>query len=196
MFKDFDTSIIDKYLKEKFPIIFDLKFDGLMLLVGGTVKDLMMGKENSKDLDFTLLTQREGNVLEFINKYHLDVYGTIENGYKIKYNDIFISIKVLHDLYYAGHLSTDYLFYDINRKMLIPIGIKKAIRKNQIIDYYYQGYYRPKYRMEKAKEFLTYLNGKKKHRVKYKYNRLFNILKSFLCNPKKLFMRNKNVKRI
>lgn len=190
MFKDFDVNIIDNYLKEKFPIVLEFEFDGLMLLIGGTIKDLMMGKKNSRDIDFTLLTQKKGNLDEFIKKYQLNVIATITNGCAIKYNDTYICIKTLNDLYYSGHLSTDYLFYDIKRKQLIPIGIKKCIEKNTITDYCYKGYYKPKRRLKKAKEFLYYLNGNKKPKVKRKYNLVFNLFLSFIKHPTKLFKRS------
>ena len=190
MFKDFDTTIIDKYLKNNFPQILEYSFDGLMLLIGGTIKDLIMGKNKSKDLDFTLITQKEGNVKEFIKKYKLNVIKEINDGYVIKYNNIYISIKTLSCFCDAVHLNTDHLYYDIKRKQLIPIGIKYAIEKNIIIDYYYHGYYRPKKRIKKAKIFLNYLNHKKNSKVKYKYNRIYYLLRSFIKHPQKLFKGN------
>ncbi len=41
-----------------------------------------------KDLDFTLLTQGEPNIEEFISKYKLNYKKNIYRGYKISYNEI------------------------------------------------------------------------------------------------------------
>ena len=122
MFKDFDVNEIDKVLKEKFNIIFDFDFDGLLLLLG-SVKDIITKKNNIKDLDFSLLTTSKGNIEEFIKKNNLKSKRNIYHGYKINYNNIEIDITYVNDLYDAGHLSTDYLFYDVKRKILIPIGM-------------------------------------------------------------------------
>ena len=186
MFKDFDVNKIDIFLKNSFPMIFDFEFDGLLLLIGGTVKDIIMGKEDIKDLDFTLYTNGKGNVLEFINKYHLKSKRNIYRGYKITYNKLDIDITAINDLYEAGHLNTDFLFYDIKRKVLIPIGIKKAVVENKIIDYYYQGYFRPKERIKKAREFLYFMNKKGGAKLKYAYNRPLYVFKALLKHPYKV----------
>ena len=187
MFKDFDVNIIDKYLKEKFPIVFNFDFDGLLLLHGSTIPNLMMGKKESRDLDFTLLTFSEGNIQEFIDKYKIEVVRKLKNGYRLKYKGTQIDIKVEPDLNLPGSLNTDRLFYDIKRKILIPIGIKHAIEKNEIVEYTYNGFFRPRQRMKNAKIFLTFLNHKKHHKVKYKYNRIHCLIKSFINNPQKIF---------
>ena len=185
MFNDFNPEIIDKFLKEKFPLIFDFSFNGWLLLIGGTVKDIIMGKEDIKDLDFTLYTNGRGNIEEFIRKYHLRSKRNIYRGYKISYHGLDIDMTACNDLYEAGHLSTDFLFYDVKRKVLIPIGIKKAIETNKIIDYYYQGYFRPKERLRKAREFLYFMNKKGGAKLKYAYNRFFSLIKAFLKHPEK-----------
>ena len=185
MFKDFNPEIIDKYLKENFPIILDFEFDGWLLLIGGTVKDIIMGKDNIKDLDFTLYTTGRGNIEEFIKKNHLKSRRNIYRGYKITYHNLDIDITVCNDLYEAGHLSTDFLFYDVKRKTLIPIGIKKSVETNKIIDYYYQGYFRPKERLRKAREFLYFMNKKGGAKLKYSYRRPLSLLKAFFKHPEK-----------
>ena len=187
MFKDIDVNKIDNFLKDKFDIIFDFEFDGLLLLIGGTVKDLIMGRDNIKDLDFTLYTTNKGNIEEFIKKYHLKSKRNIYRGYKINYKGMDIDITTCNDLYDAGHLSTDFLFYDVKRKKLIPIGIKKSIQENRIIDYYYQGYFRPKERIKKAKNFLYFMNKKGGAKLRYRYNRIFYLLKALFKHPEKTY---------
>ena len=196
MFKDFDVNIIDEYLKEKFPVVLKFKFNGLMLLRGGTLRDLIMGKNDSKDLDFVLLTQGKWNMEEFIQKYNIEVLKASSRGigYKLKYNDVTVDMFCTNDLYKSAHLSTDFLFYDINRKILIPIGIKQSIKKNIIYDYRYQQYYKTKKRVEKSKKFLTYLNHKKKPRVIYKYNRPYYLFLALCKKIKRHFRRDPNVK--
>lgn len=189
MFENIDTTKIDKYIKEKINIILEFEFDGLILLFGGGLKDLVMDKKNVRDLDFLFLTKKEGNIKDFIRKYNLNAKKNKYFGYNIIYNGISIDITCVNDLYKTGHYSTDFLFYDIKRKILIPIGIKRTLKKNAVIDYCYNGYYKPKRRLKKAKEFVRFMNNKRYVRVIYNYFRPFHILKSFLLHPDKLFIR-------
>lgn len=178
---------IDKYLHENFDIIFDFEFDGLFLLFGGAVKDLIMDRP-IKDLDFILLTQTEGNIEEFLEKNKIEyAMGPMCKCYRFFYNNIQIDITKTNDLYYAGNLNTDRLFYDLKRKQLIPIGISYAIEKKTIVDYYYQGYFKIKKRIKKAKSFINFMNkNKSKIKVKYKYNILFRLCRAFFKRPRKI----------
>lgn len=188
MFNKEDAEKIDKVLKEKFSIIFDFNFDGLILLYGGAVKEIIMGKQ-WKDLDFVLLTQSEGNVKEFLDKYKIRYEITKYSGaYVFSYNGVPADIYITNDLYSCGNLNTDKLFYDIKRKQLIPIGIKYALNENEIVEIYYDGYFKIKQRIKKAKTFINFMNkNNKKIKVRYKYNRFFKLIISFFKNPYKIF---------
>lgn len=187
MFSEEDANKIDEYLHKNFNIIYDFKFNGLILLLGGAVKDLIMGR-SVNDLDFTLLTQGEDNIKEFLDKYKIKYTLTpYRKVYRFFYNGIQIDINKTDDLYYTGNLSTDMLFYDIKNRQFIPIGIRQAIEKNEVIDYYYQGYFQIQKRIRKAKKFINYINKNNENvRVKYKYNRFIKLLIAFLKDPLKI----------
>ena len=150
MFEKEIINKLDDLIKTKFPQILNFKFDGIILLIGGAIKDVIMDKP-IKDLDFTLLTNGKGNVLEFIKHNNFKYKKNKYRGYKIIHKNIEIDIDTTNDLLDVGHLNTDFLFYDAMRKQLIPIGIKQAINKKIIYEYYYQGYKIPQKRIKKAK---------------------------------------------
>ena len=187
MFTKEDVEKIDKVLREKISIIFDFEFDGLILLSGGAVKEIIMEKP-WKDLDFVLLTQNKGNAKEFLDKYKIKYeIAKYSKAYLFCYNGVSADIYITNDLYSVGNLNTDKLFYDIKRKELIPIGIKYALSKNQIVEIYYGGYFKIKQRIKKAKKFINYMNkNNKKVKVRYNYNRFFKLLRSLLKRPYKI----------
>ncbi len=127
MFENIDINKLDKSIRELFPMIYDFEFNGLILLFGGSIKDIIMNKP-IKDLDFVLLTTKDGEIEKYIDKYDLKFKRNIYKGYKITYNGLDVDLTCTSDLYDAGHLSTDFLFYDIKRKVLIPMGIKNTIK--------------------------------------------------------------------
>lgn len=186
MFENIDLNKLDKSIRKLFPVIYEFEFNGLILLFGGSIKDIIMNKP-IKDLDFVLLTTKDGEIERFIDKYDLKFKKNIYKGYKIKYNGLDIDLTCTDDLYDAGHLSTDFLFYDIKRKILIPMGIKNTIRKNVVIEYYYQSYFRTKVRVKKAKKFVEFLSeDKKRVKIKRRYNRVYELIKSFFRHPSKI----------
>lgn len=187
MFSKDDVEKIDRVLREKFNIIFDFEFDGLILLAGGAVKEIIMGKP-WKDLDFVLLTQNKGNAKEFLDKYKIKYkIAKYSRAYLFSYQGVPADIYTTNDLYSVGNLNTDKLFYDIKRKQLIPIGIECAIKEKKIVEIYYDGYFKIKQRRKKAQIFLNYMNkNNKKVKVKYNYNRFFKLFISLLKSPYKL----------
>lgn len=186
MFNKEQIEKIDQYLHKNFDIIFDFEFTGLMLLFGGAVKDIIMDKPIN-DLDFLLLTQTDDNIKQFLDIYKLTYKQNKYKGYSIIYNDIKIDINITNDLYYTGTLNTDMLFYDIKNKQLIPIGIKYALVKNEIVEYYYKGYFKARRRIKRGKNFIKFINNNNKRvKVRYNYNRFFQLIFSFLKNPQKI----------
>lgn len=189
MFNKINTKKIDKYLNKYFPIIYEFKFNGLILLLGGVIKNISMNKD-SKDIDFVLLTDQKDNIEDFINKFDLQYTMNAFNGYKIHYNGLEIDIFAVNDLFKAGHYNTDYLFYDINRRELIPISINYSIKNNEIIEVndFYLNTKRERARLKKQKQFINFLNdNNKKIKVKYAHNQLIVLFKRFIKNPKKAF---------
>ena len=78
---------IDILIKEKFPIIYEYKFDGIVLLFGGTIRNIIMGTP-IKDLDFVILTQEKCQILDFIEKNKLKYKKNLLDSYKILWNNI------------------------------------------------------------------------------------------------------------
>ena len=186
MFSEKDIEKIDSYLHKNFDIIFDFKFNGIMLLIGGAVKDLIMG-EPINDLDFVLLTQEKPNIEKFLKKNKIQYKLSKYKRYHFIYNDIQIDMAVTNDLYCSGNLNTDMLFYYIDEKQIIPIGIKNSMEKKEIIDYYYQGYFKTRKRIAKAKKFIHFMN-KNNSRIKVKccYNVFLKLFVATLKNPSRL----------
>ena len=189
---------IDKFLRENLDIMFEFKFNGLLLFWGGALKGFIMDTP-IRDYDFVLLTQEEDNILDFIKKYKLKYEINPGHGYTIFYNDLLVGLSSKKDLTYNSSYNTDLLFYDIHRKQFIPIGIKQALVKRQVLVYDYQGYPRieqrehMKNRLKTAKKFIQFMNNDN-NRVrivrKNKYYR--RLLIGFLKHPskiKKLFRR-------
>jgi len=198
MFTKEQINKIDKFLHENFEIMFEFEFNGLLLLMGGAVKGFIMDTP-IRDFDFVVLTQENDNILEFIRKYKLKYKINPGHGYTINYNNFLIGLSSTNDLSKVGILSTDFLFYDIHRKQLIPIGIKNSIKKRKIIDVGYFGYpryeqrVRLKKRKEFAKKFVQFMNNDNKRVRVVRKNKYFRrMFFGFLRNPfkiKKLFRR-------
>lgn len=187
MFENVDIDKIDKIIHEKFPIIYEYEFNGLILLFGGAVKDIIMNRQ-VKDLDFILLTTKDDEIKKFVEHYNFNCKKLIYKGYKINYNDMDIDLTYTNDLFEAGHLSTDFLFFAVKRKVLIPMGIKDSIKKCTVIDYYYQSYFRAKVRVKKAKKFIEFFQKDNKNiKFKIKYNKIFELTKAFFKHPNRIF---------
>ena len=156
------------------------------MLFGGAVKDLIMDKPIN-DLDLILLTQDRDNIKFFFKKNRINYKENKYKGYNFYYNNIKIDISSTNDLYKVGALNTDRLFYDVNNKQFIPIGIDSAIKKSTIVEYYYQGYFKGLKRIKKAKQFINFMNKNNLSiKVKYKYNRLFYLIIGVFKAPHKI----------
>ena len=132
MLKDFDTGKLDKLIKEKFPIIYEYDFGGIVFLVGGAIRNTIMGTE-IKDLDFNILSQKEDRIKDFIKKYNLSYRINAFGGYKIRYNGFDIDIHTTDDLLTMTY-DVDMLFYDIEMKMLISWGAFRAYERRTITE--------------------------------------------------------------
>lgn len=182
---------IDSFLHKNCDIIFDFEFNGLLLLFGGAVPSLIMDLPVN-DIDIVLLTQEDDNVLKFMKKYNLDYKMKSNYVYEFKYNNYSIDLSVTNDLFNCGY-NTDLLFYDIHRKQIIPIGIKRAIDKRLIEIYGYRGYPKiqirkhMKKRLEKAKKFIKFMNNDNAFvRVNRKNKYYLRLFLGFLKKPIKI----------
>jgi len=163
---------IDDLIKEKFPIIYDYNFDGIVLLYGGTVRNLIMD-ENINDFDFVILTQAECQILDFIRKFKLKYYKNEGNGYKILFNGFTIDMISKNDLLDVVVYDCDALFYDIYKHMFISCGAINAFKKRVVteINSQEEPLYSNKKRLKKIIEFIKHISKSNK-KVKVKQNKI------------------------
>ena len=91
-------SKIDNFINEKFPFIYDYEFDGIVLLCSGAIRSLIMGVP-VKDLDFVLLTQKEGQIKDFVRKFKFKyVINERKNNYEKAYQLHQEQVQLRHHL--------------------------------------------------------------------------------------------------
>lgn len=197
MLSNIDLNKIEKVIKDNFSIIYDYKFNGLVLLYGGAIRDIIMNKE-VHDFDFVILSQSDSGIKEFINKYKLEYSINIFGGYKINYNGVEVDIFSTDDLLDCADYDADLLFYDIDKKILIPCGPIHAYETRTIteINNDKEALFVYKKRLNKLIEFIKYITGSnrrvkvkmniflKKYKllkriIRYKINRIKNIKNSY-----------------
>lgn len=171
MLNDVDVNVIDKFIHETFPIIYDFKFDGIVLLFGGSIRSLIMG-EKVRDLDFVVLSQKKCEIKQFLDKYHIKYKYNVFGGYKINYNGMEIDLSTIDDLLDVATYDTDLLFFDIEKKLLIPIGATFSYKNRTItqMNFDKQPTVGDKRRLKKLIRFVKYITGSNK-RVKVKRKR-------------------------
>ena len=168
---------IDKLIKEKFGIIYEYKFEGIVLLYGGTIKNVIMNSK-IKDFDFVILTQGKCEVLDFIKKFKLRYTRNAGGGYKILWEDFSIDMFSVDDLLSAGIYDMDMLFYDIENHLFIPCGALRAIDNRTIteVNSDKEPIFSNKLRLKKIIKFMKYATKNDK-RVKVKQNKVLWELK-------------------
>lgn len=178
-------SKIDNFINEKFPFIYDYEFDGIVLLCSGAIRSLIMGVP-VKDLDFVLLTQKEGQIKDFVRKFKFKYVINTFGAYKLKYKNFNIDFFSVNDLLDAATYDMDMMFYDINKHMFINCGIMKAIESRKIteINNKKQPIYTDKVRLGKMSSFIKYVTNSNKM-VKIKKNRLLWKYKMFVKKVKR-----------
>lgn len=167
-----NASKLDELIKVRFPIIYDFKFDGIVLLYGGAIKNIIMDTD-VHDLDFVILTQGECQILEFIYKFKLKYTKNAGGGYKIFYNNFTIDICSCNDLQETAIYDIDLLFYDIEQRLFIGCGVMNAIENRTITEVNddKNPLYSNKRRVKKLIKFVKYVTNSNK-RVKVKQNKL------------------------
>ena len=178
---------VEKVIKDKFPLIYEYNFDGIVLLYGGTIKNVMM-KSIVHDLDFAILTQGKCQIIDFINKFKLKYYKNAGGGYKILYDNFTIDIASYKDLMDTGIYDIDMLFFDINKRNFISFGAINAIDSRTIreINNEKNPLYSNKERLKKLIKFIKYISRNDK-RVKIKQNKISWELKMLKRRIKVLF---------
>lgn len=176
---------LDKFLRKKFDIMYDFKFDGLLLFYGDSLRRVMMDLPVS-EYTFILHNMDKDNVLDFFHKFKLNYDKVSDNEYTFTYKKNSIRLFVLNDLIKCSSLSIDFLFYDLQRQYFIPFGIKHILKTRKIHDL---KYVRPAMikdgldvieKRKVAKQFVQYLRGDKK-RVRIITNgRLKNMIRKLL----------------
>lgn len=180
---------LNKLLRKKFDILYDFKFDGLLLFYGDSLRRVMMDLPVS-EYTFILHNMDKDNVLDFFQKFKLNYDKVSDNEYKFMYKKNSVKLFVLNDLIKCSSLSIDFLFYDVQRQYFIPFGIKHIVKTRRIYDL---KYIRPAKiddgldvieKKNVAKQFVQYLRGDKKRvriitsgKLKYLICRLLKFLK-------------------
>lgn len=172
MLDKIDISKIEKAIKNNFSIIYEYKFNGLVLLYGGAIRDIIMNKK-VHDFDFVILSQKKCEIEKFIKKYDLEYELNIFGGYKIKYNNIEIDMFTTDDLLDCADYDADLLFYDLDKKILIPCGPLYSYEDRTIteINKHDLALFSYKKRLNKLIEFIKYITNDDS-KVKVKINRL------------------------
>ena len=135
MFSDELINKIDKFLNKNLSIVFDFKFNGLLLFYGDSLKRVMIDDDVDSKYEFVLLCYEEDNVAELLKRNKFKYKYDENNGYYFKYKKMDIYIRIVNDLCYVCNYSTDFLFYDVLRRQIISFGAKTSILRREIIDY-------------------------------------------------------------
>ena len=159
---DLDKEIIKQYINKHFPIIYNLSNLCPTFLMGGAIRDLMLGLE-PKDLDFVCL-DTIGIVDAFVLKYHLTWRKNKFGGYKIYYRNIEIDLWSTNDLFSSIEYNIDGLFYDVANNYFLPFGFFDAIEHGIVKlneNNNTTNIERQNNRKEKLEEFLSILKQRK-----------------------------------
>ena len=189
MFSKVEVNKVNSYLEKHSDIVSNFEFSGLMLLFGESVIKVIMNKPIDT-LSFVLLTHSKENIRDFfkVNKIHYE-FNSEKMCYSFYYNNHLINIYFTNDLHYVGNLNTDHIFFDIKRKYFIPLGIKYALKYNEVFVLYYDKNC-SKNKIDQAKDFIRFMNHNKKNvKVRYGYNRLKEL---FTLSSKKTHSTNTN----
>ena len=121
--------LIKKYLINNFNLIFSI--DEPVFLLGGAIKDIIYNNI-VKDLDFVVLSDNTDSIEKLINDNNLQYTKNSFDGYKIKYNNLYIDIWSAQDLYDCIQYNFDGLFYDIKNDSILSFGYINSINDKLI----------------------------------------------------------------
>ena len=185
MFNKEITSKLDNIINNKFNIIYNYQFDGIVMLLSGCIRSTIMNLP-PRDLDFVILTQGKCQIIDFIHKFKLEYTRNAAGGYKILYNDCKIDIFTVNDLIDAAAFDSELLFYDINRHMFISCGAFRSFENRTIhrINNKIMLLYGDQARLKKIIKFIKYISNSNK-RVKVRQNELLWRYKLFIKRIKR-----------
>jgi len=172
VFNDEFALKVDTVIRDKFPFIYDYTFDGIVLLYGGTVRNLLMDLP-MHDLDFVILTQYMGQIDDFLHRFKLKYNINAGDGYKVYYNGFTIDLIEKNDLLDVGVYDSDMLFYDIDKRLFISYGAIVSFDKRVITEINCQEkpLYSNKDRLKKIIRFIKFVSKNDK-KVKVHQNKL------------------------
>ena len=168
MFNKRFTDKIDKLIMERFPLIYDFVFDGIVIIYGGTLRNTMMGLP-VKDFDFFIITPNgDGGLKEFVRKYKLKYKRNSFSGYKIMYNGFNIDMFAVNDTLDAAIYDADMYVYDVINHSIISCGGIDCFYKGVItqINRRKKPIKIDKKRIKKIAKFTQFVSSKKRVKVK------------------------------
>lgn len=120
-------NVIKRKLSTDFPQILEYKFTNPTYMIGGAIKDIVLGLDY-KDLDFIQLTDDKSEILNFINSYNFNTKKNSFGDDKIILDNITVDLFKINDLYEILEFDYDGLIYDITNSRIISIGYYNAIK--------------------------------------------------------------------
>ena len=120
-------NLIKLKLSIDFPQILEYKFTNPTYMIGGAIKDIILGLDY-KDLDFIQLTDDKSEILDFINNYRFNTKKNSFGDDKIILDYITVDFFKINDLYEILEFDFDGLIYDITNSRIISIGYFNAIK--------------------------------------------------------------------
>ena len=123
---------LNRYIKEKCPIIYAFPPFTNTYLLGGGIRDLIYAKK-PKDLDFVIMdSKNEGYIKEVLKKFNIQYRYNRFGGYKFTYNDIEIDLWATDDLYSSIEYNVDGLLFDVGKGELLSLTFDDFIKNGLI----------------------------------------------------------------
>lgn len=111
---------IQRYIENHFYPAFTISRLSNIYLLGGGIRDLLVGKI-SKDLDFVVLGSDEEWINEVFRIYKIHPDRNRLGGFKFEYNGTKIDLWLSEDLFSAIQYNIDGLLYDVKNNSLISL---------------------------------------------------------------------------
>ena len=111
---------IQRYIENHFYPAFTISRLSKIYLLGGGIRDLLVGKI-PKDLDFVVLGSDEEWINEVFRIYKIHPDRNRLGGFKFEYNGTKIDLWLSEDLFSAIQYNIDGLLYDVKNNSLISL---------------------------------------------------------------------------
>lgn len=168
----FDDEPFDKisfYLKANFPEIYDHDFNGTVYLCGGAVKDIILGHEPIKDLDFVIYDPDSKHDNTDILKFAKDNNFLIINNYfgdlKLIRQDYSQKIDIWHITNFRNAMkyNMDGLFYDIQKRTFTSIEFMSGLKKGILLPVNNAFNESDERNYRRVNKFMNYLSCRKRN---------------------------------